>query len=235
MLGYSFEPGDRGRRCSTRSRRRRARCRCLQFTAAKLWETRDRQRRRAHPGRATSRWVASRARSRRYADEVIAGFTGNDQKLVRAIFQRLVTPGAHARDRRHGRSARARRGYRSDPRPAGRVAPGRRPLDRGRARARVADQVVARAAPLARREPGGRELPRAGPLGGAAVGREGPGRGPPVAQRGDGRSAAVARAIVARAAAAKKRRSSQPCSRSRLGRSERAAGSSSVRSCSSSR
>src|SRR5262249_9043498 len=63
----------------------------LQFTAAKLWEQRDRTRRvLTRASYAAMGGVAGALAS--HADEVLAGFTAADQKLVRAVFQRLVTP-----------------------------------------------------------------------------------------------------------------------------------------------
>ena len=63
----------------------------LQFTAAKLWEQRDRDRRviTQHSYLATGGVAGALAT---HADEVYASFAAPDQKLVRAIFQRLVTP-----------------------------------------------------------------------------------------------------------------------------------------------
>jgi eukaryotic-like serine/threonine-protein kinase len=63
----------------------------LQFTAAKLWEQRDRERRviTQHSYLATGGVAGALAT---HADEVYASFAAADQKLVRAIFQRLVTP-----------------------------------------------------------------------------------------------------------------------------------------------
>ncbi|HEY6037165.1 MAG TPA: serine/threonine-protein kinase [Kofleriaceae bacterium] len=90
MLGYSFEPGIVDSMLDTLEATPGP-LPLLQFTAAKLWETRDRQHRRLtqESYRAIGGVAGALAT---YADEVIAGFTGNDQKLARAIFQRLVTP-----------------------------------------------------------------------------------------------------------------------------------------------
>ncbi|MEO8698554.1 MAG: serine/threonine-protein kinase, partial [Kofleriaceae bacterium] len=90
MLGYAFEPGVVSAMLETLEATP-APLPLLQFTAAKLWETRDRQRRllTQESYRAIGGVTGALAT---YADEVIAGFTGADQKTVRAIFQRLVTP-----------------------------------------------------------------------------------------------------------------------------------------------
>jgi len=63
----------------------------LQFSAAKLWDTRDPKRRvltrdSYHAMGGVGGALAA------HADEVFAGLTPPDQLLVRAIFQRLVTP-----------------------------------------------------------------------------------------------------------------------------------------------
>ena len=90
MLGYAFEPGIVDSMLDTLEATPGP-LPLLQFTAAKLWETRDRQQRRLtqESYRAIGGVAGALAT---YADEVIAGFAANDQKLVRAIFQRLVTP-----------------------------------------------------------------------------------------------------------------------------------------------
>jgi len=63
----------------------------LQFTAAKLWENRDRSRRvLTKQAYAAMGEVAGALAT--HADEVLASFAATDQKLVRAMFQRLVTP-----------------------------------------------------------------------------------------------------------------------------------------------
>jgi len=89
-LGYAFEPGIVDSMLDTLEATPGP-LPLLQFTAAKLWETRDRQQRRLtqESYRAIGGVAGALAT---YADEVIAGFAANDQKLVRAIFQRLVTP-----------------------------------------------------------------------------------------------------------------------------------------------
>ena len=63
----------------------------LQFTAAKLWETRDRSRRTLTQSSYDALGGVAGALAT-HADEVIAGFAGSDQRLVRLIFQQLVTP-----------------------------------------------------------------------------------------------------------------------------------------------
>jgi hypothetical protein len=90
MLGYAFEPGVVEAMLETLEATPGP-LPLLQFTAAKLWETRDRQRRllTQESYRAIGGVAGALAT---YADEVIAGFAGADQKTVRAIFQRLVTP-----------------------------------------------------------------------------------------------------------------------------------------------
>jgi len=62
----------------------------LQFSAAKLWDTRDRDRKLlTHAGYDAMGGVAGALAS--HADEVLEGFSSGDQKLVRALFQRLVS------------------------------------------------------------------------------------------------------------------------------------------------
>ncbi|HTL36655.1 MAG TPA: protein kinase [Kofleriaceae bacterium] len=63
----------------------------LQFTAAKLWETRDRQRRVLTRDAYLAMGGVAGALAT-HADEVLAGLSAPDQKLARAVFQRLVTP-----------------------------------------------------------------------------------------------------------------------------------------------
>src|SRR5690606_10985707 len=63
----------------------------LQFTAAKLWDARDKQRRvLTRETYLAMGGVAGALAS--HADEVLAGFAQPDQRTVRALFQRLVTP-----------------------------------------------------------------------------------------------------------------------------------------------
>jgi hypothetical protein len=63
----------------------------LQFTAAKLWEHRDRQRQVLT--RASYQAMGGVAGAlATHADEVLAGLPPPDQALVRALFHRLVTP-----------------------------------------------------------------------------------------------------------------------------------------------
>ncbi|HKP65979.1 MAG TPA: AAA family ATPase, partial [Casimicrobiaceae bacterium] len=63
----------------------------LQFSAAKLWALRDKQRRVLTRESYLSMGGVAGALAT-HADEVLATFTATDQKIVRAIFQRLVTP-----------------------------------------------------------------------------------------------------------------------------------------------
>ncbi len=63
----------------------------LQFTAAKLWEARERQR-RILPRDAYLGMGGVAGALATHADEVLSGLAAPDQKVVRAIFQRLVTP-----------------------------------------------------------------------------------------------------------------------------------------------
>ena len=90
MLGYSFEPDIVSAMLSTLESTPGP-LPLLQFTAAKLWETRDKQRRvLARENYVAMGGVAGALAT--HADEVLGGFSTPDQKLVRAIFQRLVTP-----------------------------------------------------------------------------------------------------------------------------------------------
>ncbi|MEO6772767.1 MAG: protein kinase [Kofleriaceae bacterium] len=90
MLGYAFEPGIVAAMLDTLEATPGP-LPLLQFTAAKLWETRDRQHRRLTQDSYQAIGGVAGALAT-YADEVIAGFTGDDHKLARGIFQRLVTP-----------------------------------------------------------------------------------------------------------------------------------------------
>jgi serine/threonine protein kinase len=63
----------------------------LQFSAAKLWTLRDKTRRVMTREAYMSMGGVAGALAT-HADEVLATFTADDQKTVRAIFQRLVTP-----------------------------------------------------------------------------------------------------------------------------------------------
>ncbi|MBA3503149.1 MAG: hypothetical protein H0T65_22505 [Deltaproteobacteria bacterium] len=90
MLGYKFEDGIVHAMLETLESTPGP-LPLLQFTAAKLWAYRDKQRRvltrEAYLGMGG---VAGALAT--HADEVLATFTAADQKTVRAIFQRLVTP-----------------------------------------------------------------------------------------------------------------------------------------------
>jgi hypothetical protein len=63
----------------------------LQFTAAKLWDARDKQRRVLTRDTYDAMGGVAGALAT-HADEVLAAFSQPDQRTVRAIFQRLVTP-----------------------------------------------------------------------------------------------------------------------------------------------
>ena len=90
MLGYKFEDGVVHAMLETLEATPGP-LPLLQFTAAKLWTMRDRQRRvLTREAYLAMGGVAGALAT--HADEVLAMFTGADQKLVRAIFQRLVTP-----------------------------------------------------------------------------------------------------------------------------------------------
>jgi hypothetical protein len=90
MLGYGFEPGVAAAMLDTLGATPGP-LPLLQFTAAKLWENRDRTRRvLTHASYLAMGGVAGALAT--HADEVLAQFAAPDQKLVRAIFMRLVTP-----------------------------------------------------------------------------------------------------------------------------------------------
>jgi eukaryotic-like serine/threonine-protein kinase len=63
----------------------------LQFTAAKLWDARDRKRRVLTRDAYLAMGGVAGALAT-HADEVLATFSQPDQRIVRALFQRLVTP-----------------------------------------------------------------------------------------------------------------------------------------------
>ena len=90
MLGYSFEPEIVSAMLSTLESTPGP-LPLLQFTAAKLWEARDKARRVLTRETYDAMGGVAGALAT-HADEVLAGFTAPDQKLVRSIFQRLVTP-----------------------------------------------------------------------------------------------------------------------------------------------
>ncbi len=90
MVGYSFESGVVHAMLESLESTPGA-LPLLQFTAAKLWEARDRQR-RILPRDAYLAMGGVAGALATHADEVLAGLSAPDQKVVRAIFQRLVTP-----------------------------------------------------------------------------------------------------------------------------------------------
>jgi serine/threonine protein kinase len=63
----------------------------LQFAASKLWESRDREHKRITQASFDAVGGVAGALAS-HADEVVAGLSSSDVKLVRAILQRLVTP-----------------------------------------------------------------------------------------------------------------------------------------------
>jgi len=63
----------------------------LQFSAAKLWDARDKQRRVLTRDSYLAMGGVAGALAT-HADEVLAAFSAPDQKVVRSVFQRLVTP-----------------------------------------------------------------------------------------------------------------------------------------------
>ena len=90
MVGYSFEAGVVEAMLAALATTPGA-LPLLQFTAAKLWDARDRQRRvLARDSYDAMGGVAGALAS--HADEVLAGLAAPDRQLARAIFQRLVTP-----------------------------------------------------------------------------------------------------------------------------------------------
>ena len=90
MLGYGFEPGVAAAMLDTLGATPGP-LPLLQFTAAKLWENRDRARRvLTHASYTAMGGVAGALAT--HADEVLARFSTPDQQIVRAIFMRLVTP-----------------------------------------------------------------------------------------------------------------------------------------------
>jgi eukaryotic-like serine/threonine-protein kinase len=90
MLGYGFEPGVAAAMLDTLGATPGP-LPLLQFTAAKLWEGRDRARRMlTHAAYVAMGGVAGALAT--HADEVLGRFTAPDQKIVRQVFMRLVTP-----------------------------------------------------------------------------------------------------------------------------------------------
>jgi hypothetical protein len=90
MLGYSFEAGIVNDMLETLEATPGS-LPLLQFTAAKLWETRDPSRRvLAREGYLAMGGVVGALAT--HADQVLAGFSPQDQQIVRTLFLRLVTP-----------------------------------------------------------------------------------------------------------------------------------------------
>ena len=89
-VGYGFEPGVVASMLDTLEATPGP-LPLLQFTAAKLWDTRDLSRRVLTRSSYDAMGGVSGALAT-HADEVVTGFTADDQKLVRLVFQRLVTP-----------------------------------------------------------------------------------------------------------------------------------------------
>ncbi|HEY5924672.1 MAG TPA: protein kinase [Kofleriaceae bacterium] len=90
MVGYSFESGVVHAMLETLEATQGA-LPLLQFTAAKLWDARDKQRRVLTRETYLAMGGVAGALAT-HADEVLAAFSQPDQRTVRAIFQRLVTP-----------------------------------------------------------------------------------------------------------------------------------------------
>ncbi|MGE5181753.1 MAG: protein kinase domain-containing protein [Acidobacteriota bacterium] len=89
-LGYGFEPGI-VRDMLEALEATPGSLPLLQFTAAKLWETRDKSRRVLTRDSYYAMGGVGGALAS-HADEVLAGFSAPDQRLVRSLFLRLVTP-----------------------------------------------------------------------------------------------------------------------------------------------
>ena len=90
MVGYSFEAGVVHAMLETLEATPGA-LPLLQFSAAKLWDARDKQRRVLTRDSYLAMGGVAGALAT-HADEVLSAFSAPDQKVVRAIFQRLVTP-----------------------------------------------------------------------------------------------------------------------------------------------
>ena len=90
MLGYKFEDGIVDAMLDTLESTPGP-LPLLQFSAAKLWVLRDKQR-RVLTRQAYFAMGGVAGALATHADEVLSTFTSADQKTVRAIFQRLVTP-----------------------------------------------------------------------------------------------------------------------------------------------
>ena len=181
----------------------------LQFAAAKLWEARD-TRNGCSPRAPTRPSAASPARSpatptacsracpTRSARWCAPSSCASSPPSARAPSSRSTSC---ASCRRIGGDAAAHRPAR--PRAPARRADGRRGHGRhGRDRPRVAAPQLAHAQALARREPGGRGLPRAAAQRGPAVAGQEPRQRPAVARRDGGGSPALPAALPRGAAAA---------------------------------
>jgi serine/threonine protein kinase len=90
MVGYSFETGVVPAMLETLEATQGS-LPLLQFTAAKLWDARDKQRRVLTRETYVAMGGVAGALAT-HADEVLAAFSQPDQRTVRAIFHRLVTP-----------------------------------------------------------------------------------------------------------------------------------------------
>jgi serine/threonine protein kinase len=90
MVGYSFEAGVVPSMLDALEATPGA-LPLLQFSAAKLWDARDRKRRvLTNDAYVAMGGIAGALAT--HADEVLATFSQPDQRIVRALFQRLVTP-----------------------------------------------------------------------------------------------------------------------------------------------
>jgi len=90
MLGFGFEPGIVRDMLDTLEATPGS-LPLLQFTAAKLWETRDTTR-RVLTGDSYRAMGGVAGALATHADEVLSAYSAADQKIVRSVFQRLVTP-----------------------------------------------------------------------------------------------------------------------------------------------
>ena len=90
MVGYSFESGVVHAMLDSLEATQGS-LPLLQFTAAKLWDARDKQRRVLTRDTYLAMGGVAGALAT-HADEVLAGFSQPDQRTVRTIFQSLVTP-----------------------------------------------------------------------------------------------------------------------------------------------
>jgi hypothetical protein len=91
MAGYRFEDDDMVEAMLDALQASAAALPLLQFTAARLWDARDRERRLLT--RQSYEDIGGMAGAlASHADDILAGLALPDQRLVRAIFERLVTP-----------------------------------------------------------------------------------------------------------------------------------------------